>query len=96
MPAVSKHVWDHDVWISRKLIQEERLLFQTGPGAPAMWPLDLQHEVVVKNIDTGLPTSLMNAGDRRAAHDMAMHDVKHRPLIQHGVSGSGLSVNVTG
>ena len=48
MPAVSQHVWDHDVWVSGKLMQEERLLFQTGPGAQAMWPLDLQHEVVVK------------------------------------------------
>ena len=96
MPAVSQHVWDHNVWVSGKLMQEERLLFQTGPGAQAMGPLDLQHEVVVKHIGTGLPTSLINAGDRRAAHAMATHDVKHRPLIQHRISGIGLAVHVTG
>src|SRR5262249_15912159 len=76
MPAISKHVWDHNVWVCGKLTQEERLLFQTGAGAQTMWPLGLQHEVVVKHIGTGLPTSLINAGVRRAAHAMATHDVK--------------------
>ena len=79
-----------------QLMQEERLLVQTGPRAQAMGPLDLQHQVVVKNIGTRLPTSLINAGNRRAAHDMAMHEVQHRPLIQHGVSGIGLAVYITG
>jgi hypothetical protein len=64
MPAVSKQSWNHDVGVGGELIQEEGLLFQAGPGAQAMSPLDLQHVVVVKNIDTSLPTSLSNAGDR--------------------------------
>jgi hypothetical protein len=89
-------MWDHDVWVSGKLMQEECLLFQTGPGAQAMWPLDLQHEVIVKHISTGLPTCLINAGDRSAAHTMATHDVKHRRLIQHRISGMGLAVHITG
>src|SRR2546427_2191957 len=38
MPAVSKHVWDHDVWVSGKLMQEERLFFQTGAGTQAISP----------------------------------------------------------
>ena len=61
-----------------------------------MWPLDLQHEVVVKHIGAGLPTRLINTGDRSAAHTMAPHEVQHRPLIQHGVSGIGLAVYVPG
>jgi hypothetical protein len=96
MPAVAKHLWDHDIWVSGKLTQEECLLFQTGPGAQAMWPLNLQHEVVVKNINAGLSTRLINAGNCRTAHTMAPHNVKHRPFIQHGISGMGLSVHVTG
>src|SRR5262249_30288185 len=96
MPAVAKHVWDHNVWMCRKLMQEERLLFQTGPGAQTMGPLDLQHEVVVKPIGTGLPTCLINAGDRRAARAMATHDVKHPPLIQYRISSIGLAVYITG
>jgi len=96
MPAVSKPLWDHNVWVCGKLLQEERLLFQTGPGAQAMGPLDLQHEVVIKHISTGFPTCLINAGDRGAAHAMATHDVKHRPLIQHRISGMGLTVHIPG
>jgi hypothetical protein len=45
---------------SGQLIQEERLRFQTGPGVQEMRPLDLQQEVVVDDIDTDLPTSLIN------------------------------------
>jgi hypothetical protein len=96
LPTVAQHLWDHDVWVRGKLLQEEHLLCQTGPGALPMWSLDLQHEVVVKHIDTGLPASLINAGDRRAAPAMAPHKVKHRPLIQHGISGIGLAVYITG
>ena len=48
MPTVSKHMWNHNVGVSGKLMQEERLLCQTGPGAQAMRPLHLQHKVVVK------------------------------------------------
>jgi hypothetical protein len=96
MPAVAKHVWDHNVWVCGKLMQEEHLLFQTGPGAQTMRPLDLQHEVVIKHIGTSLSTCLIDAGDCRAAHAMATHDVQHRPLIQHRISGVGLAVCITG
>jgi hypothetical protein len=95
MPAVPQHVGDYDVWVGGQLMQEERLLFQTGPGAQAVGSLDLHHEGIVNDIDTGLPTGLINAGDRRAAHAMARHEVKHRPLIQHRVHGIGLAVHVT-
>ena len=63
MPAVSKPLVGPRFQVSGQLIQEECLLFQTGSGAQAVGSLDLQHEVIVDDIDTGLPTSLINAGD---------------------------------
>src|SRR5262245_3006784 len=96
MPAIPKHVWDHNVWVGGKLIEEERFLVQTGPGTQTMWSLDLQHDAVVKHIGARLPTGLINAGDCRATHAMATHNVKHRPLIQHRVNSIGPGVYVTG
>src|SRR5262245_29264756 len=61
-----------------------------------MGPLHLQHEVLIKHIGAGFPTGLINAGDRRAGHAMATRDVKHRPLLQHGVSSMGLTVDISG
>ena len=87
-------LWHHDIGVRGKLLQEERLFFQTGAWAEAMGPLDLQHDAVVKHIGPGLPTRLVNAGDRRAGHAMATHESKHRPRLQHGISSMGLAVQV--
>jgi len=61
-----------------------------------MGALDLQHEGIVDEIDTGLTTRLIDTGDGRAAPAMLTHDVKHRALIQHRVRNIGLAVTVTG
>jgi hypothetical protein len=56
--------------------------------------LDLHHDGLVDDIDTGLPTGVIDAGECSAAHPMAAREAEHRPLIQHGVRGMRLAIGV--